>query len=136
MQNIRFIKYDDENTYFDIPWDWTDKPSPILNDLESEANRGKLTAYLYRVRAGEVPEMTIPIIKRLKQSELYPLLKIIREPKLKLRYFEKYENKFVTIDVYVQKINPSYFRVPKDNNTDNIVYDTFELSVVAYGSIS
>ena len=136
MQNIRLINYDNENEYFDIPWDWVEKPNPELNDLESEANRGKLTAYLYRIRAGEVPDAKIPIIKKLSQKELYPLWKIIRPVKLKLRYFEKYENRFITIDVYVKKPNPAIFRVPYDNNTDDIIWEPFDLEIIAYGSIS
>lgn len=136
MQNIRLINYDNENYFFDIPWDWVEKPNPELNDLEAEANRGKLTAYLYRVRAGEVPDMKIPILKRLSQKEAYPLWKIVRPTKLKLRYFEKFENKFMTIDVYVKKPNPAMYKVPNDNNTDNIIWEKFDLEITAYGSIS
>lgn len=136
MQNIRLINYDDDNDYFDIPWDWVEKPNPELNDLEAETNRGKLTAYLYRVRAGEVPDMKIPILKRLTQKEAYPLWKIVRPVKLKLRYFEKFENKFMTIDVYVKKPNPAMYKVPKDNNVNNIIWEKFDLEITAYGSIS
>lgn len=136
MQCIRLINYENENDFFDIPWDWVEKPNPDLNDLEAEASRGKLTAYLYRVRAGEVPGMKIPIIKRLTQEEAYPLWKIVRPDKLKLRYFEKFENEFITIDVYIKKPNPAMYKVPKDNNTDKIIWDTFDLEITAYGSIS
>lgn len=136
MQNIRLINYENEDIYFDIPWNWVEKPNPELNDLEAEANRGKLTAYLYRVRAGEVPDLKIPIIKRLTQAELWPLWQIIRPVKLKLRYFEKYVNKFITIDIYVKKANPPVYKYPSDDNTDKIIYEPFDLEITSYGSIS
>ena len=103
MQNIRLINYNNPNDYFDIPWEWVSLPEPNLDDLESEANRGKLTAYLYRVRAGEVPNIKIPILKRLTQKQLKPLFKIVR---------------------------------PVHNNTDNIIYQPFDLEIASYESIS
>lgn len=138
MQPIRLINYDDPNIFFDIPWDWLEEKTigPSLNDLESEANRGKITAYLYRVRAGEVPDVKIPIMKRLTQKELKPLWNIIRPVKLKLKYFEKYEDSFLTIDIYVKKPNPLIYRYPFNNDTDKIIYEPFDLEIVAYGSVS
>lgn len=136
MQNIRLISYDNPNDYFDIPWTWTSLPSPSLDDLEAEANRGKLTAYLYRVRAGEVPSIKIPIIKRLSQKQLKPLFRIVRPVHLYLSYFEKYDDCFKQIEVYVKKPNPPYYRVPEDNNTDNIIYQPFDLEIASYESIS
>lgn len=136
MQNIRLINYDDPNDYFDIPWEWVSLPELNLNDLESEANRGKLTAYLYRVRAGEVPDIKIPILKKLSQKQLKPLFKIVRPVHLYLSYFEKYEDTFKQIEVYVKKPNPAVYKYPKDNNTDNIIYKPFDLEIVSYESIS
>lgn len=136
MQNIRLINYDNPNIYFDIPWDWVSLPEPNLDDLESEANRGKLTAYLYRVRAGEVPNIKIPILKRLSQAQLKPLFSIVRPVHLYLKYFEKYDDAFKQIEVYVKKPNPPVYRYPKDNNTDNIIYQPFDLEIISYESIS
>ena len=70
MRNIRFISSNNDSDYFDIPWDWVSSKGvePNVDDLESEANRGKLTGLLYRVRAGEVPNLKISVIKKLSQA--------------------------------------------------------------------
>lgn len=109
---------------------------PTLNDLEASAERGKLTAKLSRVRAGEIPAATLDIDKRLTQKDLFPLFRILRKVKFKMTYFEKYENRFLSIIVYAKKPNPKMWQVPEDNNTDNIVYDKFTIEFTAYESIS
>lgn len=137
MQKIKFETIDGSKS-FEIPWEWLPKGTqgPTLNDLESSAERGKLTAKLVRVRAGEIPAGTLDINKQLTQAEIYPLLSIIRNVELYMTYFEKYDNDFKKIKVYVKKINPPYVEVPKDNNTDNILYDKFTIEISAYESIS
>lgn len=137
MQKIKFETIDGSKS-FEIPWEWLPKGTqgPTLNDLESSAERGKLTAKLVRVRAGEIPAGTLDINKQLTQAEIYPLLSIIRNVELYMTYFEKYDNDFKKIKVYVKKINPPYVEVPMDNNTDNILYDKFTIEISAYESIS
>lgn len=120
-----------------MPYEWlpVGTQGPTLSDLEQKAERGSTTAYLVRVRAGEVPAATLDICVRLTQKELFPLLEIIREIKIYIYYFEKYLNKFVTREFYVQKVNPNWHFIPEDNNTDNIVYEPFTINFSGYGDI-
>lgn len=138
MNKIKIINPSNVNDYFEIPWEWLEAGTyaPSLNDLEASAERGKLTGKLSRVRCAEVPSATLPIKKRLTQKELYPLLKLLRLVKIHIYYFEKYENSYVTKEFYAQKPNPSIYKMPKDNNTDNIVYDEFTIEFAGYGDIN
>ena len=122
---------------FEIPFDWIESTgvTPVLNDLEAKAERGITTGYLFRVRQAEIPSMKLKINKSLTQAQVYPLLSIIRQTKFKLYYFEKYENAFKTIDVYCKKPDMAVKEYPTDNNTDNIVYEPFEIQFTAYGGI-
>lgn len=122
---------------FEIPFDWIESTgvTPVLNDLEAKAERGITTGYLFRVRQAEIPSMKLKINKSLTQAQVYPLLSIIRQTKFKLYYFEMYENAFKTIDVYCKKPDMAVKEYPTDNNTDNIVYEPFEIQFTAYGGI-
>lgn len=137
MKNIRVMTYD-EKEWFDIPWWWLPRGTqgPTLNDIEASADRSKIKAKLSRVRAGEVPAATLDIDVRLTQKELYPLLKILKKTKIKIFYFEKYLNGFVTATFYGVKPNPPWWQLPEDDNTDNIVYDKFKIEFVGYEDIS
>jgi len=138
MDKIKIINPSDENDFFEIPWEWLEKGtySPSLNDLEASAERGKLTGKLSRVRCAEVPAATISIKKRLTQKELYPLLRLLRLVKIHIYYFEKYLNSYVTKEFYATKPNPEIYTIPKDNNTDNIVYKEFVIEFAGYGDIN
>lgn len=138
LDKIKFISYKNQKKYFEIPYEWLSKGTqgPTLNDLEKTAERGSTTAYLTRVRSGEVPAATLDICKRLTQKELFPLLEIIRETKIYIYYFEKYLNKFITREFYVQKINPPWHKLPLDNNTDNIEYEPFTINFSGYGDVN
>lgn len=138
MNKIRITNPNNSNDYFDIPWEWIEKGTyaPNLNDLEASAERGKLTGTLSRVRCAEVPSATLPIKKKLTQKELYPLLKLLRLVKIKITYFEKYLNSYVTKEFYAQKPNPTIYKVPKDNDIDKIVYNEFTIEFAGYGDIS
>lgn len=138
MNKIKIINPTNSTDFFEIPWEWLERGTyaPTLNDLEASAERGKLNGSLSRVRCAEVPAATLPIKKRLKQSELYPLLKLLRLVKINIYYFEKYENSFVTKEFYAKKPNPSVYEIPKDNNTDNIVYDEFTIEFSGYKDIN
>lgn len=138
MDKIKIINPSNSSDYFEIPWEWLpeDTYAPTLNDLENSAERGKTTAYLSRVRAGEVPAATLNIGKKLTQKELYPLLRLLKLVKINIYYFEKYLNKFVTREFYAQKPNPEIHRIPKDNNTDDIVYKEFTIEFAGYGDVN
>lgn len=138
MDKIKISDPDNKIPSFEIPWDWLPQgvQGPTLNDLENSAERGKKTAYLRRVRAGEVPAATLDIDKRLTQAEIYPLLRLLKLVKIHIYYFEKYLNKFVTKEFYSQKPNPPYWLIPEDNNTDNIVYDKFTIEFAGYGDVN
>ena len=135
------IKISDPNGIipeFEIPWEWLPQgvQGPTLNDMESSAERGKKTAYLSRVRAGEIPAATLDIDERLTQGELWPLFRLLKLVKVNIYYFEKYLNKFVTREFYAQKPNPPYWEIPEDNNTSNIVYDKFTIEFAGYGDVN
>lgn len=138
MNKIRIINPGDETDFFEIPWEWLEEGAyaPSLNDLEASAERGKMTGKLSRVRCAEVPAATLPIKKRLTQKELYPLLRLLRLIKIHIFYFEKYENDFVKKEFYATKPNPSIYRIPDDNNTDNILYNEFTIEFAGYGDIN
>lgn len=138
MDKIRIINPSDTTDFFEIPWEWLpeDTYAPTLNDLENSAERGKTTAYLSRVRAGEVPAATLNIGKKLTQKELYPLFKLLKLVKINIYYFEKYLNKFVTREFYAKKPNPEIHRIPKDNNTDDIIYKEFTIEFAGYGDVN
>ena len=138
MDKIRIINPKNNSDFFDIPWEWLPRGTqgPTLNDLESSAERGKKTGYLSRVRAAEIPAATLDIDKRLTQAEIYPLLRLLKMTKVKIFYFEKYLNRFVTRDFYAQKPNPPYWEIPEDNNTNNIIYDTFTIEFAGYGDVN
>lgn len=137
MNKIKIIDASNTTQYFEIPWEWISLEglSPNLNDLESSAERGVTTGYLYRSRLAEIPEYTLKIVKSLKQSELYPLLKIIRKVKVNLYYFDAYNNDYVTREFYVPKPKITQKKLPKDNNTDNIIYSPFDLTFKGYGGV-
>jgi len=138
MDKIRIINPNNASQYFDIPWEWLPQgvQGPTLNDLESTAERGKKTGYLSRVRCAEIPAATLDIDKRLSQGELYPLFQLLKMTKIQIYYFEKYLNRFVTRDFYVQKPNPSIWLIPEDNNTNNIIYDKFTIEFAGYGDVN
>ena len=138
MNKIKIINPKDSTDYFEIPWEWLEKGTyaPSLNDLEASAERGKLNGYLSRVRCAEVPAATLPIKKKLTQAELYPLLKLLRLVKINIYYFEKYLNTYVTREFYAKKPNPTVDIIPKDNNTDNIIYNEFTIEFSGYGDVN
>lgn len=138
MKKIKVMMFDDENDYFEIPYEWLPRGTqgPTLNDIEASADRSKIKAKLSRVRAGEVPAATLDIDVRLTQKEIYPLLRILDKIKIKVFYFEKYFNKFVTATFYCVKPNPPWWLLPADDNTDNIVYDKFKIEFAGYEDIS
>ncbi len=137
MNKIKIINPSDSTDFFEIPWVWLEKGTyaPALNDLEASAERGKLNGSLSRVRCAEIPAATLSIKKKLKQSEIYPLLKLLRMVKIHICYFEKYKNTFVTKEFYAKKPNPSVYRIPEDNNTDNIIYEEFTIEFSGYKDI-
>lgn len=138
MDKIKIINPNDSTEYFELPWEWLPQGTqgPTLNDLESSAERGKLNGYLSRVRCAEIPAATLDIDKRLTQEELWPLFKLLKLVKIKIYYFEKYLNKFVTRDFYAKKPNPKMWEVPETNKTDDIVYDKFTIEFSGYGDVN
>ena len=136
MNKIR-VSTTDNSLSFEFPWDWIESTglTPILNDLEAKAERGITTGYLHRVRQAEIPSMKLKVSKSLTQAQVYPLLRILRQVKFKLYYFEKYDNAFKTIDVYCKKPEMAVKKYPADNNTNNILYEPFEIQFTAYGGI-
>lgn len=138
MDKIKVINVNDENDFFEIPYEWLPKGTqgPTLNDLEASAERGKLTGKLSRVRCAEVPAATLDIDISLTQGQLFPLLRLLRMVEINIYYFEKYENRFITRKFYAQKPNPSWRKVPSDNNTDNIEYEPFTINFAGYEDIN
>lgn len=138
MNKIKIINPKDNTDFFEIPWEWLPEgvTGPTLNDLEASADRSKLKGYLSRVRCAEVPAATLEIDERLTQGELYPLFKLLKLTKINIYYFEKYLNKFVTREFYAQKPNPKIWKIPEDNNTDNILYDKFTIEFAGYGDVN
>lgn len=138
MDKIKIINIDDSSDYFEIPYEWLKEGTqgPYLNDLEASAERGKLTGTLNRVRCAEVPAATLDIIKSLTQKELYPLLRLLRKVAINIRYFEKYENRFITRKFYAKKPNPAWKKIPEDNNTDNIEYEAFTIEFSGYEDVN
>lgn len=138
MDKIKIINPKDNTDYFEIPWEWLPQGTqgPTLNDLEATAERGKLSGYLSRVRCAEIPAATLDIDERLTQQQIYPMLKLLKLVKVKIYYFEKYLNKFVTREFYAKKPNPKYWKIPENNNTDNIVYDKFTIEFSGYGDVN
>lgn len=138
MNKIKISNPSDATEFFEIPWEWLPAgvTGPYLNDLESSAERGKLSGYLSRKRCAEIPAATLEIEKRLTQGEIYPLLKLLKLVKVNIYYFEKYLNKFVTREFYAKKPNPKIWEIPTDNNTDNIKYDKFTIEFAGYGDVN
>jgi len=138
LDKIKIINTKDSTDYFEIPWEWlsADTYAPTLNDLEASGERGKLTGALSRVRCAEVPAASLEIAKMLTQKELYPLLKLLRKVEINIRYFEKYENAFVTKRFYAKKPNPAVHKIPGDNTTDDIIYDKFTIEFSGYEDIN
>lgn len=135
MRKINFSTTDGSQS-FDIPWEWLETGlTPVLNDLEAKAERGITSGTLVRVRQAEIPSLKLKIIKALTQQEVYPLLKIVREVEFNITYFEKYENGFKTIKVYAKKPDMAVRAYPEDDNTNNIIYEPFDLELTAYGGI-
>jgi len=119
----------DQNiTYRFLNHDGVDPTSVKYKVVES-------SACILAMQNGEIQAATLDIIERLSQAQLYPLLKIIRKPAVYIRYFEKYENKFITKKFYVEKVNPPYYKIPEDNNTDNIIYDKFTINFSGYEDV-
>lgn len=137
MNKIKIINPENTSDFFEIPWKWIsiNGLEPNLEDVEAKAERGVTTAYLYRDRAAEVPTYTIKILKQLKQSEIQPLLKIIRKVKLFVNYFDPYENNYVQREFYIPKPHITIHTIPKNNNTDNIIYNPFDLVLKGYGDV-
>lgn len=137
MDKIKVMNVNDANDYFEIPYEWLPQGTqgPTLNDLESSADRGKMTGILARVRCAEVPAATLDIDVRLTQGELYPLLRLLRMTEINIYYFEKYLNRFITMKFYAQKPNPKFWQIPEDNNTDNILYDKFTIEFAGYEGV-
>ncbi len=123
---------------FEIPYEWLPEgvQGPTLNDVEKTAERGSTTAYLVRVRAGEIPAASLEIMDRHSQEELYPLFSLLKLVKINIYYFEKYLNQFITREFYAQKPNPAIYRYPEDNNTDNIIYEPFTIEFAGYGDVN
>ena len=136
MEKIR-ISNEENTKHFDIPWNWITKNGlePALEDLEASSNRGITTGFLYKARMAEIPEYRIEILKSLTQKELHPLLEIIRQVKMNVRYFCNYENEIVTREFYAIKPNISVKQMPVDGNTDNIIYNPFEINLKGYGGV-
>ncbi len=136
MNKIKLATVDGESV-FEFPWEWIESKGIDfeVNDLEAKAERGIVTGTLFRKRQAEIPSAKLKISKALMQEEVFPLLRIIREEKIMLSYFEKYENAYKTIEVYAKKPNMQVRRYPIDNNTDAILYEPFELQLTAYGGI-
>lgn len=137
MDKIKIININNSSDFFEIPYEWLPMGTqgPYLNDLEASAERGKLTGALSRVRCAEIPAATLDIDKSLKQKEIYPLLKLLRMVAVNIYYFEKYENKFITRKFYAKKPNPSWRKIPEDNNTDNIEYEPFTIEFSGYEDV-
>ena len=137
MDKIKVMNVNDANDYFEIPYEWLPQGTqgPTLNDLESSADRGKMTGILARVRCAEVPAATLDIDVRLTQREVYPLLRLLRMTEINIYYFEKYLNRFITMKFYAQKPNPKFWQIPEDNNTDNILYDKFTIEFAGYEGV-
>lgn len=137
MNKIKIINSENTSEFFEIPWEWIsiNGLEPNLEDVEAKAERGVTTAYLYRDRAAEVPTYTIKILKKLKQSEIYPLLKIIRKVKVLVCYFDLYENNYVTREFYIPKPKITINKIPKNNNISNIICNPFELNLKGYGGV-
>jgi len=95
-----------------------------------------MTGKLSRVRAAEIPAATLDIDKRLTQRQIYPLLTLLKKTEVNIYYFEKYLNRFVTRKFYAQKVNPTWWELPEDNNTDNIVYDKFTINFSGYEDVN
>lgn len=138
MDKIKIINTQNSSDYFEIPWEWLPEGTyaPTLNDLESSAERGKKTGKLARVRCAEIPSATLEIGKKLYQKDLYPLLRLLRQVEINIYYFEKYENKFITKKFYAKKPNPSIYRIPEDNNVNNILYQPFTIEFSGYEDIN
>ena len=135
MNKIKIFN-EDKTNFFEIPWEWVQQDdSGNLNDLEASAERGKTSGYLYRTRAAEIPEFTIKIIKKLKQSDIKLLLSIIRNTKVWVYYFEKWEDMYVTKEFYVPKPNIPVYKRPTNNDTNEIIYQPFEIVFKGYGDI-
>jgi hypothetical protein len=136
MEQIR-ISNQEDTKHFDIPWNWVTENGlePVLEDLETTSARGITTGYLYKSRMAEIPEYKIKILKSLTQKEIHPLLEIIRQVKVNLKYFCNYENKYVTREFYVPKPNLTIKRLPSDTLTDKIIYNPFEVTFKGYGGV-
>lgn len=136
MNKIKLATIDGESV-FEFPWEWIESKGIDfdVNDLEAKAERGIVTGTLFRKRQAEIPSAKLKISKALTQLQVYPLLKIIRNEKIMLTYFEKYENTYKTIEVYAKKPSMSVRRYPVDDNTNEIIYEPFELQLTAYGGI-
>lgn len=136
MDKIKIINPNDDSDYFEIPYEWLPQGTqgPTLSDLESKASRSIFKAKLYRVRSGEVPAATLDVAVRLSQKELYPLLRLLKLVKIKIYFFEKYLNKFITMNFYAEKPNPKWHSIPENNNTDNIIYEPFTINFAGYES--
>ena len=136
MEKIR-VSNEDNTKHFDIPWDWITESGlePLLEDLEASAQRGITTGFLYKSRMAEIPQYKIQILKNLTQEELHPFLEIIRQVKINVKYFCTYENDYVTREFYAPKPNLTIKRLPKDGNTDVILYNPFEVIFKGYGGV-
>lgn len=138
LNKIKIIDPKNSSIFFEIPWEWLPQgvQGPTLNDLESSAERGKMTGALSRVRCAEIPAATLDIDKRLSQASLFPLFQLLRKVEIYIYYFEKYENQFVTKKFYAEKPNPPIWKIPEDNNTNNIIYDKFTINFAGYEDIN
>lgn len=129
MDKIKIMNVNDETDYFLIPWEWLliDSFEPVMEDIESSSERGITTGLLNRVVTASVPSLNLSINKKLTQYEIKDLLRLINMKEVNVRYFEKYENTFVTNKFYVEKPSLIIYEIPEDNNTNNILYNEFTL---------
>lgn len=137
MDKIKFMT-EDNSSSFEIPWEWVEKDGlkPKTEDLEATAKRGKLNGYLYRKRQGQFPDHTLQFVKSLYRYQIKTLLNIIKQEKIKVYYFDHWKGAFVTAEFYVPKPDLSVREIPRDNNTDNILYAPFSLEFISYGDVS
>lgn len=136
MDRIK-IETTDHLRSFEIPWEWVSKDGikPKVNDTEAQAERGTMSGYLYRKRQAEIPEQSLSFTKSLYRYQIKDLLKLIREEKLLVTYFEDYVDEFITDEFYIPKPDLTRRELPADNNTDNILYAPFDLTFIAYGGL-
>ena len=137
MDKIRFSTIDGTKS-FEIPWEWVEKSGlkPKTNDIESNAKRGFLNAYLYRKRQAQIPDHTLKFVKSLYRFEIKTLLDIIKQEEINVYYFDHWADKFLTTKFYVPKPDLTVEKIPYNNDTSNILYAPFSIEFISYGDVS